>query len=368
MFTDFYNSVMSPDFIQGYAILFVTSFLVCMLIAKFNPEQILKRRAASDLAAVQRAHSRPVSRIGGLSFFIGVLLLFPLSELFELNTGNLVNFTCALLPIFVIGMSEDLGFYMSPLRRVVAICVSGALMVFFFRQWVDSVGIPGLDALLSISAIGIAFTVFAAAGVANAFNLIDGLNGLSSFVTLSTALALSLVATQADHPDLGMLFVIMLSIVAGFFVVNYPFGKLFLGDGGAYMLGHALVWPAISLTNFDKDISAFAILLIFFWPVADTLLTIWRRKALGTPHHRPDRLHFHHLVMRFLEIKHFGKSKRGLTNPLATLIIMPLVMFPQLLGVLFAYNHLMAMLSTVFVSVLYIVTYLAGIKMAKRRG
>ena len=241
-------------------------------------------------------------------------------------------------------------------------------MIFFFGQWVNGVGIPGLDALLSISVIGIIFTVFAAAGVANAFNLIDGINGLSSFVTLSTALALSIVATLADHPDLGVLFVIMFSIVAGFFVVNYPFGKLFLGDGGAYMLGHTLVWPAISLTNFDKDISAFAILLIFFWPVADTLLTIWRRKALGTPHDRPDRLHFHHLVMRSLEIKYFGKSKRSLTNPLATLIIMPLVVFPQFLGVIFAYNHSMAIFSVIFVGTLYIVTYLAGIKIAKRRG
>ena len=367
MLTDFCNLVISPDFIQGYVILFVASFFVCMLITKFNPEQFLKRRSASDLVAVQRAHSKPVSRIGGLSFFVGVLLLFPLSELLDLNIGDLVKFTGALLPIFVIGMSEDLGFHMSPLRRVAAICVSGTLMIFFFGQWVDGVGIPGLDALLSISAIGIAFTVFAAAGVANAFNLIDGLNGLSSFVTLSTALALSIVATLANHPDLGMFFVIVFSIVAGFFVVNYPFGKLFLGDGGAYMLGHTLVWPAISLTNFDKNISAFAILLIFFWPVADTLLTIWRRKALGTPHHRPDRLHFHHLVMRFLEIKYFGRSKRGLTNPLATLIIMPLVVFPQFLGVLFTYNHSMAMLSTAFVSVLYIITYLVGIKMAKRR-
>lgn len=368
MLTDYYNSVISPDFVQGYVILFVASFLVCMLIAKFNPEQFLKRRAAADLVAVQRAHSKPVSRVGGLSFFIGVLLLFPLSELLNINTEDLIKFTCALLPIFVIGMSEDIGFHMSPLRRVAAICVSGALMIFFFGQWVNGVGIPGLDALLSISVIGIIFTVFAAAGVANAFNLIDGINGLSSFVTLSTALALSIVATLADHPDLGVLFVIMFSIVAGFFVVNYPFGKLFLGDGGAYMLGHTLVWPAISLTNFDKDISAFAILLIFFWPVADTLLTIWRRKALGTPHDRPDRLHFHHLVMRSLEIKYFGKSKRSLTNPLATLIIMPLVVFPQFLGVIFAYNHSMAIFSVIFVGTLYIVTYLAGIKIAKRRG
>ena len=64
-------------------------------------------------------------------------------------------------------------------------------------------------------------------------------------------------------------------------VLNYPLGKIFLGDGGAYALGHLLVWSAILLVNRASEISPFAILLIFFWPVADTGLAIWRRWKLG---------------------------------------------------------------------------------------
>ena len=74
--------------------------------------------------------------------------------------------------------------------------------------------------------------------------------------------------------------------------LNFPIGKIFLGDGGAYLLGHLLVWSSIILNSNESAVSAFAILLVFFWPVADTGLAIWRRWKLGNPADRPDRLHF----------------------------------------------------------------------------
>ena len=89
---------------------------------------------------------------------------------------------------------------------------------------------------------------------------------------------------------------------------EFPFGKIFLGDAGAYALGHLLVWSAILIVNQSTEISPFAVLLIFFWPVADTGLAIWRRWKLGNPAGRPDRLHFHQLAMRFLEIRFFGEK------------------------------------------------------------
>ena len=84
-----------------------------------------------------------------------------------------------------------------------------------------------------------------------------------------------------------------------------------------------------------EEINAFAILLIFFWPVADTGLAIWRRWKLGNPAGHPDRLHFHQLAMRFLEIRFFGRARRHLVNPLSTVVLVPLISAPQVLGVLF---------------------------------
>jgi UDP-GlcNAc:undecaprenyl-phosphate GlcNAc-1-phosphate transferase len=348
--------------------LFISSLILCLLIILFNPEKFLRKRSNSDLTAVQRAHLKPVPRLGGLALFLGMFLIFPMAEALNLDTSGLWRFIVSLIPIFLIGTAEDLGFYMSPLRRLIAICLASVLMIASYGCWVPSVGIPYVDALISFAPFGIIFTVFAAAGVTNSFNLIDGLNGLAAFTAMSVSISLSIVAAQANHSDLSILCLAVVPVVAGFFVLNFPFGKIFLGDGGAYLLGHTLVWVSIYLMDFDQSISPFAILLIFFWPVADTFLAIWRRKTLGKPRHKPDRLHFHQLVMRFLEIRGFGRSRRAITNPLATLLLMPLIVTPQILGIIFAKDGPMATISLVGLGILFIATYLIGISIAKKRG
>jgi UDP-GlcNAc:undecaprenyl-phosphate GlcNAc-1-phosphate transferase len=349
-------------------IIFICGFIFCILIILLNPEKFLKIRSDNDLTAVQRAHLKPVPRIGGLALFLGIFLIFPLANALNYDASGLWQFVFSLIPIFVIGTAEDLGFSMSPIRRLTAICAASALMIVFYDCWIPSVGIPYVDTLISFAPVGIIFTIFAAAGATNAFNLIDGLNGLAAFTAMSVSISLSIVATQANHSDLSILCLAIVPIVGAFFVLNFPFGKIFLGDGGAYLLGHTLVWVSICLMDFDRSISPFAILLIFFWPVADTLLAIWRRKTLGKPRHKPDRLHFHQLMMRFLEIRRFGRSQRQITNPLATVLLMPLIVTPQILGIIFAKDAPMATISVVAMSMLYIATYLVGISIAKKRS
>ena len=155
-------------------------------------------------------------------------------------------------------------------------------------------------------------------------------------------------------------------VTLGFFILNYPFGRLFLGDGGAYLLGHCLVWGGITLANQVSGLSPFAILLIFFWPIADTALAIWRRARLSSPADRPDRLHFHQLVMRFLEIRLLGRNRRTLANPLATLTIAPLIVAPQICGLLFAFEHASAILASALFSIIFFATYILGMRLARR--
>ena len=125
------------------------------------------------------------------------------------------------------------------------------------------------------------------------------------------------------------------------------------------------MWSAIILFDNSMELSPFAILLIFFWPVADTGLAIWRRWKLGNPTDRPDRLHFHQLAMRFLEIRFFGRDRREITNPIATLILVPLISVPQILGVLFWDNFVATVWCTAGVGLLFVVTYFIGINTAK---
>jgi len=362
--TEFFGT----NFYFYFTALFLFSFLFCSLLIFLNQTSIFKKRSLEDLSAVQSSHTKPVSRIGGLALFVGIFVVLLMAKALWFNTSHLWPFVIAIIPIFLVGTAEDLGFKMSPLRRFLAICASSILMILLYDCWVSRVGIPYIDTLFSYAPIGIIFTVFASAGVTNAFNLIDGLNGLAALTAISISVSLSLIAFSAGHHNLSILCLSITPIIAGFLVLNFPFGKIFLGDGGAYLLGHCLVWIAIYLMQLDISISPFAILLIFFWPVSDTLLAIWRRKTLGKPRHLPDRLHFHQLTMRFLEIKSFGRCKRQMTNPLATTILLPLVVTPQVLGIIFATDPIWAPISFVFMAILFIATYLTGIALAKKRN
>ena len=113
------------------------------------------------------------------------------------------------------------------------------------------------------------------------------------------------------------------------------------------------------------DISPFAVLLVFFWPVADTLLAIWRRRTSGVKTDQPDRLHFHQLAMRFLEIRFLGRHKRHISNPLTTIVLAPMIVAPQIAGVLLAFDHQKAIIATVLFVVLFFSSYLVGISLAR---
>ena len=217
---------------------------------------------------------------------------------------------------FYCGSSRRFRLFHESIRRLSACVVSGVLFLSVFNVWLSQIGVMGIDNWLSFAPFGIVFTLFATSGVVNAFNLIDGLNGLSSYVTISTAIALSIISFQVVNFQIASYLILLSAAVLGFMVLNFPFGKIFLGDAGAYTLGHILVWSAILLINFDTGISSFAILLIFFWPVADTGLAIWRRWKLGNPTDRPDRLHFHQLAMRYLEIRFVGRVGENLLTRL----------------------------------------------------
>jgi UDP-N-acetylmuramyl pentapeptide phosphotransferase/UDP-N-acetylglucosamine-1-phosphate transferase len=122
--------------------------------------------------------------------------------------------------------------------------------------------------------------------------------------------------------------------VLGFLLLNYPRGLIFLGDAGAYTLGFVLSWFGISILLNVPEASPWALLLTMFWPVADTLLAIYRRSRRGRDTMAPDRLHVHQMVMRGLEICVLGRGRRDIANPLTTLLLAPFVMAPPVAGVL----------------------------------
>jgi len=245
--------------------------------------------------------------------------------------------------------------------------LSTLLAVAAFGVWVDRVGVPVADWALGFAPVGIAFTIFAVVGVTNAINLIDGINGLSMSVSIMVATALGYVAAAHGVPELAQASALVIGALGGFLLINYPFGKVFLGDAGAYSVGFILACLAVALMHFAPDVSPAAVLLIFFWPVADTVLAIYRRRLRGRPSDKPNRLHFHHLIMRALEISLVGRRRRALANPLATAFILPMAAAPMLAGVVLSDSNAWAFAALFVFAVLFFVAYTLGIHWARSR-
>ena len=346
--------------ILDFVVVFGVSFTISVILAVAR-----LGRTINDVSAVQSAHSRPTSRLGGIAIacavFLGGFLWFTSGQIS--HDYFLFLLTCS--PVFLAGVIEDFGLRVSGALRLFAAAISGALFVAVFGQWLLRLDVGPLDVLMSYTWIAIPFTIFACSGIAHSINLIDGVNGLSSIVTLGICAALIAVATRVGLSSHVEALTLLMAAISGFLVVNFPFGRLFLGDGGAYLLGHVLVWTAVSIVWNSEQVSAFSILLIFLWPLSDTLIAIFRRFANGGKIMRADRLHFHQLVMRVIEISVIGRGRRSFSNPLASVVITPMALAPMVLGVALWDQKEAATWAAGFSFILFLLTYFAGLRMSK---
>ena len=283
------------------------SFILCIIII-LSSGYGFSRRGQVDELAIQSAHSGFVPRVGGLAIYTSILVLIPLlsfgfiplSIVFDLDAKLITLLILSAAPVFSVGLAEDLGYDMSPRARLVASAFSSLVAILLFKVWLDSLGIPGVDTLLMFAPFGILFTIFATVGVVNAFNLIDGLNGLSSYVTVSVAFSLSIIAFQAGNTQVSIFLVLVIAAVLGFMVLNFPLGIIFLGVGGAYSLGHLLVWSAIILINGVAG-KCLCHTPCLFLAGGRHWLSNMASMEIGKSTDRPDRLHFHHLRCDFLK-------------------------------------------------------------------
>jgi UDP-GlcNAc:undecaprenyl-phosphate GlcNAc-1-phosphate transferase len=293
---------------------FFASFIATLLIIRFKHLHG-KFSGDHDLLGPQKIHTESVPRIGGISIAIGLLA----ATLINLQSNipeplELILLLCA-IPTFAIGLAEDLTKKIGIKTRLLFTALAAALVVFLLDASIPRLDIWGVDYLLGIPFIAIVFTVFAITGLANAYNIIDGFNGLSSMVGIITLLGLAYVSFLFQDTAILSLSLIMVGAILGFFIWNYPKGLIFLGDGGAYLIGFWIATLSVLLIAHHPTISPWFALLINAYPISETLFTIYRRRIhQGRSPGLPDGIHFHTLIYRRILNSVTTKSKLDLLN------------------------------------------------------
>ena len=279
---------------------FIVSLVVTLLVVR-SSDRHAHLSADHDLDGPQKFHHRPVPRVGG----VGVLIAMASGALLAQFTNSPLSasiwlFLACALPAFGSGLIEDLTKKVSPAKRLGATAVSAALGAWCLDALIRRTDIPGVDLLVQMPIGAIALTLLVVAGVANAVNIIDGFNGLASMCTLIILLALAYVGLQLNDRLLVTLALMAAGATLGFFVWNFPLGLIFLGDGGAYLLGFVVAELGVLTIARNPSVSPLFPLLLCAYPIFETVFTMYRRKLKGLSSSHPDGIHLHTLIHRRL--------------------------------------------------------------------
>jgi UDP-N-acetylmuramyl pentapeptide phosphotransferase/UDP-N-acetylglucosamine-1-phosphate transferase len=270
-----------------------------------------------DLNGVQKVHTTAVPRIGGLAVVSGILAgLLGFRALNPQAMGGahfnqILLLLAASLPAFGAGIVEDMTKRVSVKARLAATALSAVIASAALGATVNELDLWGVDALLAIMPFAVFVTAIVVAGGSNAINIIDGFNGLSTSTIVIMAAGLSAIALQNGDMFVAKLGVLCIGATIGFLVLNYPRGKLFLGDGGAYFLGFWVSEMAVLLLVRNQAVNAWQVLAVCAYPVIEVLFSIYRRKVIqNVSPGAPDALHLHTLVFRRLVFKHVDNDSR----------------------------------------------------------
>lgn len=307
----------------------------------------------------QTFHTKSTPRIGGIAIFsgvcIGLCLAFLIKEHFSSNYHLLI--LCS-LPVFLAGLLEDFTGKFHPKIRMILLSISAILAFFFLNTKIIRVDLPLADTLLKISFISLLFTIFALVGISNAINIIDGFNGLASMVSMMILMGIAYVAYKLGDYEITTLCIVTSFALLGFFLLNYPFGLIFLGDGGAYFTGFIIGVAVILLVYKHLEVSAWFALTINIYPVYETLFSIYRRRILRKKSAMsPDGLHFHTLIYQIFIKKFLGLYNPEIRNPLTSVFLWVINAFAIVPALLFWDNTKFLILCCIFFCILYTYFY-----------
>ncbi len=288
----------------------LASFAVTLLAIRLNlgnPEAhrryVVRRRAAW----IRQPALRGLSRAGGIGVAVGLLVSLVARTLDDAVAApiaarmGLLLLLCA-LPVFVAGLVEDFHQGLGIGLRFAAALTSAALGGWFLDAWVVRLDSGPFDAAIAtIPAVSIVFTCFAVAGLTNAFNLIDGFNGLAGGVATLILIGIAYVAFKVGDIAIMASALTAVGAIAGFMALNFPRGLIFLGDGGAYLVGFWIAELLVLLVARNPQVSAWFPILVCSYPISETLFSIYRRTVVRRAHPGvPDVAHLHHLIYKRL--------------------------------------------------------------------
>ena len=282
------------------------SYLLVFLVAAAATAMFLPglARLAKQFGALDDTRSPPVPRIGGPALILGSLTALGLVGVVFAPTGStLLARSTSLGPVLLgaiailaLGVADDIRPLGAGTKFAVQLVIAVLVYLLGVRVALLSLPLGTVDlGPLAAPVVSVLWLV----GVANAFNLLDGADGVAAGSAFFSATAIFIMSVTLGHPAIGLVTAALAGSLLGFLPFNFPPAKAFLGDSGSLVIGFLLAGLAVEGFTKGPTLVAIAVPVVAFGvPVFDTTITLIRRLVRGRPLFEADREHLHHHLSR----------------------------------------------------------------------
>ncbi|MDD4871111.1 MAG: hypothetical protein PHR77_11185 [Kiritimatiellae bacterium] len=293
-----------------YLVVFLSGFVTAYLLTPFI-RTLAIRLAIVDNPGDRKIHAYPIARCGGIAVFAGfhvacglVFVFFPVPAGALISTRWWLYFAVASSVLLVVGLVDDCR-GLSPLIKIAGQLVAGTIL------WAFGIGVSHFLNMDLPWFIDFVITMVWLLAVTNAFNLIDGIDGLATGLGIIAAIGIGGALLFRGYPHDVLILVGFVGAGAAFLRYNFHPATIFLGDSGSMFLGFTLA--AIALQTGSKGAATASIgvpLMAVGIPIFDVMLAVWRRSARsflpaklrqnnnGSGITEADSEHLHHRLIR----------------------------------------------------------------------
>lgn len=312
----------------------ITFFLLPFII------RIARINKLFDLPDERKTHDYPISSLGGIAIFTALLMSLLLVYDFRSFGNEFQFYLAAFFVIFIIGVIDDI-FILKAWKKVLGQLASVALLTLKAHLLITNLqGFLGIYQLTEFQSIAITF--FSLMLLINAFNLVDGVDGLAATLGMVTCMLFGLFFVLNGQIPYGILAFSISGSLLAFLIYNFPPAKIFMGDSGSTLIGLVVAVLAIRFvetaaveTVFSVQCPpaiAFSILLL---PLIDVLRVITLRLLKKKSPFKPDRNHLHHLL-----------QNKGFSHTQVTLSLLGVSLFFSISGIAMQYLNIHIIIAT----------------------
>jgi UDP-GlcNAc:undecaprenyl-phosphate GlcNAc-1-phosphate transferase len=290
---------------KTYLALFVSSACISVCLTSLILRFSKKYGIGQDPSGERKIHSRSIPRLGGIAIFLSVIATLSLllsydngiTRVFSIHLSDIQVLFIPATMLFLVGLLDDLR-GLNPWFKLSAQLIA-ALLCFWLGLRIELVTNPFSGQAVALGWLALPVTVLWLVGVTNAFNLVDGMDGLAGGLACLISMSVGLMALLNGQILVAVFAVTIVGATLGFLRFNFHPARIFMGDGGSYFLGFLLAALAVRTGEKSSFIVSIAIpLLVLGVPILETGVTILRRLLAGKPLFQADGGHIHHMLLR----------------------------------------------------------------------